>query len=70
LSIARFREDLKGPLPGTEEWPRRRRLGFRLRHLLRTYGWKLVFVFVLYYLFRDLLLYVVLPLLIAEAVIG
>jgi hypothetical protein len=70
LDLARVRSDLKAPLPGAEGWSRRRRLAFRVRRLLRTYGWKLVFIFFLYYLVRDLVLYVVLPLLVADAVVG
>ena len=68
--IARVRDDLKAPLPGAEGWPRRRRLSLRLRRLLEAYGWKLVVVFFLYYLVRDLVLYVVLPLLVADIIVG
>ena len=70
LDFAGVRSNLKAPLPGAEGWSRRRRLSFRVRRLLRAYGWKLVFAFFLYYLVRDLVLYVVLPLLVADVIVG
>lgn len=46
----------------------RRQLGWR--GLLRKRGWKLVVVVVLYYLIRDTILYVLIPLAIAAGVLS
>ncbi len=70
LDFAGVRSNLKAPLPDARGWSRRRRLSFRVRRLLRAYGWKLAIAFFLYYLVRDLVLYVVLPLLMADVIVG
>jgi hypothetical protein len=59
--LRRIREDLRRPLPGSENLSRRGRLLQRFRYLASRYGWRLVVVVVAYYLIRDLILYVLLP---------
>ena len=61
-----FRHDLRRPLEGTEGLPRRTRWKRRFQFLLRKYGWKVLVALFFYYLIRDLLLYVVLPIFAAD----
>ncbi len=60
-AIRAFRHDLRRPLEGTEGMTRRQRLGRRFRFLLRKYGWRVLLALFVYYLVRDLILYVLLP---------
>ncbi|MCI0452691.1 MAG: hypothetical protein L0Z51_09940 [Candidatus Latescibacteria bacterium] len=59
--LARFRRDLESPLPDHERLTRRQRWRLRTRMLVGKYGWKLVLGVFVYYLIRDLTLYVLLP---------
>jgi hypothetical protein len=59
--LAQFREDLRAPIAEAEGQPRLTRLKLRARRLLGKYGWKLVLGVFLFYLIRDLALYVLLP---------
>jgi hypothetical protein len=67
-AIRAFRHDLRRPLEGTEDLSRRERYGRRFRFLLKKYGWKLLVALFFYYLIRDLLLYVVLPVFAADKI--
>ena len=63
-----IKADLRGPLPGTEGLRRPARLRARGAHLLRRYGWKILLAVFLYYLIRDSILYIILPLLVARQI--
>jgi hypothetical protein len=57
----KFLDDLRKPLPGAEGLSRRGRIAHRFRYLTTRYGWRLVVGVCVYYLVRDLILYVLLP---------
>ncbi len=60
-ALANIRNDFRAPLPGEAGRSRRERLRMRTRFLVSKYGWKLVVGFFVFYLIRDLALYVLLP---------
>jgi hypothetical protein len=60
-----FKDDLRSPLEGAEGMSRRQRISRRFQFLLKKYGWKLLVAIFFYYLIRDLILYVLLPYLVA-----
>lgn len=68
--LRQFKADLRGPIPGTEGLSRGGRFRARVKHLIKSYGWKLVLAIVIYYLIRDTLLYIVIPFLIAKHLLG
>jgi hypothetical protein len=59
--MAQLRADFKAPIPDGETLSRFGRLRFRTRRMVKKYGWKLVVGVFVFYLIRDLALYVVLP---------
>ena len=59
--LAQVRTDLRKPLPGSENLSRRRRFVQRTRFLTARYGWRLVVTVFVYYLIRDVILYLLLP---------
>ena len=66
--IQEFQEDLRKPLPGAEGCSRRERWARRFRYLSGRYGRRLLVCVLLYYLIRDLVLYVLLPYLAATKI--
>jgi hypothetical protein len=65
-ALRSFRQDLRRPLEGTEGLSRRQRWRVRFQFLLKKYGWRLLVAVFLYYLIRDTLLYIVLPIFAAD----
>ena len=59
--LAQFRHDLRSPLPEYDGLSRRERWKLRARMLVGKYGWKLALGIFVFYLVRDLALYVLLP---------
>ena len=59
--LARLRADFRAPLPEEERLSRFERMRLRTRRVISKYGWKLVLGFFVFYLIRDLALYVLLP---------
>lgn len=64
--LRRFKQDLRMPLPGTEELGRVGKIKARFRHLFKRYGWKIIVAIFCYYLIRDSILYIIIPYLIAR----
>ncbi|MBI5265613.1 MAG: hypothetical protein HY851_00110 [candidate division Zixibacteria bacterium] len=67
-ALARIRHDWRAPLPGADRMTRRQRFTARFRFLLKNHGWKLVWGFIIFYLIRDVILYIIIPYLIARQV--
>jgi hypothetical protein len=65
-----FQDDLRRPLPGTDGLSRRERFARRLRYLTGRYGWRLLVCALLYYVIRDLVLFVLLPYLAATKLLA
>ncbi len=59
--LTQLRHDFKAPIPDGENLSRFGRLRFRTRRMVKKYGWKLVVGAFVFYLIRDLALYVLLP---------
>ena len=59
--LRQVRADLRRPLPGAEHLSRRGRFVHRFRFLTARYGWRLLVTLFVYYLVRDVILYVLLP---------
>ena len=68
--IKQIKHDLHVPLEGTDKLSRWQRLGARFRFLFKRHGWKLVWGFIVYYLIRDTILYIIIPYFIARKVWG
>ena len=68
--IKQIKQDLRVPLEGTEGMTRAQRFGARFRFLFKKHGWKLVWSFIIFYLIRDTILYIIIPYLIARKVWG
>ena len=69
-SIRQIKRDLHVPLEGTEGMTRSQKFGARFRFLFKRHGWKLVWSFIIFYLIRDTVLYLLLPYLIAKGIWG
>jgi hypothetical protein len=65
-----IKSDIKGPLPELEGLPKSKRIKARFKVIYKKYGWKILAVIFIYYLVRDVLVYIVLPYLIARGLIG
>lgn len=59
--LAQVHRDLRAPLPDERGLSRGARLRLRIRLLAAKYGWKLVVMVLVYYLIRDIALYLLLP---------
>jgi hypothetical protein len=68
--IKRIKHDLHVPLDGADQMSRWQRIGARFRFLFKRHGWKLVWSFIIFYLIRDTILYIIIPYLIARKVWG
>ncbi|GEM_PF-1997828 len=64
--VKRFKQDLRRPLPGTAQMGFLGRIRIRFLYLFKIYGWKLLVAIFMYYLIRDVLLYIVIPYLVAK----
>ena len=69
-AITRFKRDIREPLPNTEHLSRIGRIKVRIRHLFKRYGWKMFWAIFIFYLIRDVILYVLIPYLVAREIIG
>jgi hypothetical protein len=65
-----IKTDIKGPIPELEGLPKSARIKARFRLVYKKYGWKILAIIFVYYLVRDVLVYIVLPYLIARGLIG
>lgn len=68
--VKQIKHDLRVPIEGTEGMSRRQKIGTRFRFLFKKHGWKLVWGFIIYYLIRDTILYIIIPYLIAKGIWG
>jgi hypothetical protein len=68
--IKQIKHDLRVPIEGTEGMSRRQKFGARFRFLFKKHGWKLVWSFIIFYLIRDTILYIIIPYLIAKGIWG
>lgn len=68
--IRQIKQDLHAPLEGADKLSRWQRFGARFRFLFKKHGWKLVWGFIIFYLIRDTILYVIIPYLIARGIWG
>lgn len=59
--LAGLRADFRAPLPGEERLSRFGRVRLRTRRVISKYGWKLALGFFVFYLIRDVALYLLLP---------
>jgi hypothetical protein len=64
--VAEIRRDLSAPIPGDEHVALRKRIHSRGRLLLTKYGWRVIAIILVYYVVRDVLLYIIVPYLVAE----
>jgi hypothetical protein len=69
-SLRQIKRDLREPLPDAGQMTRGQRFGARFRFLFKRHGWKLVWSFIVYYLVRDVILYIIIPYLVAKKVWG
>jgi hypothetical protein len=68
--LSQIRRDLRAPLPGAAAMSRSRRIAARITLLFKNHGWKLVWGFIIFYLIRDVVLYIIIPYLIATEMFG
>jgi hypothetical protein len=66
----KIKADFKEPLPELEGLPKSKRIKARFRIIYKKYGWKILAIIFIYYLVRDVLVYIVLPYLVARGLIG
>jgi len=59
--LRQVRVDLRKPLPGADQMSPRGRFVQRVRFLTARYGWRLLVTLFIYYLVRDVVLYLLLP---------
>jgi hypothetical protein len=69
-AVKQIKRDLHVPIEGAEGMSRLQKIKARFRFLFKRYGWKLVWGFLLYYLIRDSILYILLPYLAARGIWG
>jgi hypothetical protein len=65
-----IKADFKEPLPELEGLPKSARFKARFRIIYKKYGWKILAAIVIYYLIRDMTLYIILPYLIARGLVN
>jgi hypothetical protein len=65
-----IKSDIKGPIPELEGLPKFKRIKVRFRLIYKKYGWKILAIIFVYYLVRDVVVYIILPYLIARGLIG
>ena len=59
--LSQLRRDFRAPIPDGEHLSRFGKLRFRSRRMVKKYGWKLVVGAFVFYLIRDVTLYLLLP---------
>jgi hypothetical protein len=69
-SYKKIKADIKGPIPELDGLPKSKRIKARFRLIYKKYGWKIIAVIFAYYLVRDVILYIILPYLIARGLIS
>ncbi len=69
-ALVQFKRDIREPLPSTEHLSRFGRIKARIRHLFKRYGWKMFWAIFIFYLIRDVVLYILIPYLVAKQLIG
>lgn len=69
-ALKQFKRDIRGPLPGTGQSSRFGRIKARVPHLFKRYGWKMFWAIFIFYLIRDVVLYILIPYLVAREIIG
>lgn len=62
--------DARQPIPAASAASLFSRLRWRITLLFKKYGWKLLLGVFVYYLIRDTILYIIIPLLIIRHIIG
>jgi len=65
-ALRQFKRDIREPLPNAGSLTRFGRVKARVRHLFTRYGWKMFWGIVIFYLIRDVILYIILPYLVAS----
>jgi hypothetical protein len=68
--LAEVRREFAAPLPGEATLSRSARFRARSRRIATRYGWRFVVTAVVFYLVRDLVLYVILPYLAVRSFAG